>query len=223
MEPGHTPIKIGRLTDLIVHALHNYIYWKWFRPCSSDIEFGQFLAKVIKPMEYGLDTSSEAAIALHRQRTYPDEQPMNSASEESDYRHGPVFHEMTRKTYKYFAVRPLFRAMALVICSQSYDSADQIAQIAQTPVLLTLTGSHDGLSAPILFDHELAKQSTVLGGKVVARMMLEAAIDFVMALEEREALALGHQPDMAAALQDPFYEEVLHRHVRLSSPQVGLE
>ena len=62
MEPGHTQIKIGRLTDLIVHALHNYIYWKWFRPCSSDIEFGQFLAKVIKPMEYGLDTSSEAAI-----------------------------------------------------------------------------------------------------------------------------------------------------------------
>ena len=97
--------------------------------------------------------------------------------------------------------------MALVICSQSYDSADQVAQIAHMPGLLILTGSHDGLSAPILFDHELAKQSTVISGKVVARMTLEAAIDFVMALEEREELALGHQPDMAAALQDPFMKK----------------
>ncbi|KAJ9145479.1 hypothetical protein NKR23_g5406 [Pleurostoma richardsiae] len=64
------------------------------------------------------------------------------------------------------------------------------------PVLVILTGQEDGLSAPITFETLGDKVATsVINGRQTARMTLEIAIGFVVALEEREDAAFGEQPD----------------------------
>ncbi|KAK3373912.1 hypothetical protein B0T24DRAFT_594045 [Lasiosphaeria ovina] len=71
-----------------------------------------------------------------------------------------------------------------------------IEDYVNADVVLVRMGIEDGLSAPITFE-SIIQQDNISGGNTITKT-LEAAIDFVTALEAREAAAFGLRPDPSA-------------------------
>ncbi|KAJ3550126.1 hypothetical protein NM208_g150 [Fusarium decemcellulare] len=74
---------------------------------------------------------------------------------------------MTFPSNDFFILQPLFRALVIVLLTKDYHI--RVADIGQLPVLVVLTGIED--------------------------VPLGVAVDFVLALEQREVAAIGPQPD----------------------------
>ncbi|KAF4966835.1 hypothetical protein FZEAL_10608 [Fusarium zealandicum] len=171
------------LSGLLIVVIHNYIYRKWFRPYRSDIECGQFVAKVVWCIDdpHTSDEDSAVTLAMHIHDT------INTRLDSIEAR-------------QFYSTRPLFRAMAIIVPGQNYDTCGIISRVAAMPVLLVLTGQNQGLSAPVSFDSIADRSELVLvGGKAGVRTDLETAIDFMMQLEEREDAVFGPQPDPVAS------------------------
>ncbi|KAK0727920.1 hypothetical protein B0T26DRAFT_748209 [Lasiosphaeria miniovina] len=91
---------------------------------------------------------------------------------------------------EFFILQPLFRALAIVICGESFN--DQVLDIGQLSVLVIRTGVEEGLSAPISFGpiaHQISAFFHGSHGETAVETALDTAIDFVMDLEEREIAA----------------------------------
>lgn len=73
----------------------------------------------------------------------------------------------------------------VVVCCANYDGEDSTT-VGRFPVYLVRTGVEEGLSAPISFDAELAAYRMKSISDNVVETTLEAAVDFIMALEARE-------------------------------------
>ncbi|RSL49574.1 hypothetical protein CEP54_012372 [Fusarium duplospermum] len=197
------------LSGLLLMVLHNYLYRKWFRPYRSDIERGQFMAKVVLAIDQP-DTKDEGSAVDLAMRMH------STTTTRLDSIRAPQF----------YTTRPLFRAMAIVIPGQSYYTCGLVSRIATMPVLIVLTGEHEGLSAPISFDSIADRAEAVtVGGKEAIRTNLETAVDFIMFLEKREEGAFGPQPDptasTGASALDNRTGEWLYENVQIMAEQLG--
>ncbi|KAK3291520.1 uncharacterized protein B0H64DRAFT_330440 [Chaetomium fimeti] len=114
-------------------------------------------------------------------------------------------------------LRPLFKALMAITCCADYDNEDSTTA-GRFPVYLVRTGVEDGLSAPISFDAELAAHRMKFMSENVVKTTLEAAVDFIMALEAREAAVFGTQPD-PAYIEAPPRDKEGRELTRLPSSQ----
>ena len=110
------------------------------------------------------------------------------------------------RSQKHLHVQPLFQAVAIVIQGTSYNL--DVANIAQIPALLVVTGVTDGLGAPVTADtipHRavILRHPPTADGLQVTQTTLGTAIAFVMALEKRELAAVGATPDPAETGKEP--------------------
>ncbi|RSM09379.1 hypothetical protein CEP52_004222 [Fusarium oligoseptatum] len=158
------------LSGLLLMVLHNYLYRRWFRPYRSNIERGQFVAKVVLAIDQ------------------PDTKDEDSAVDLAMLMHATINTRLDSvKAPQFYTTRPLFRAIAIVIPGQSYYTCGLVSRVATMPVLLVLTGEQEGLSAPISFDSIADRTEAVtVDGKEAVRTTLETAVDFIMFLEKRE-------------------------------------
>ena len=195
-------------------AIHNYIYRHWFRPYRSEIEYGQFLAKLFAPRSLPpVNTTSLGALAdlaqdLTSAICTKVEQVQHLAQQlighdldeqEEKLGTGPIGREIDQfiLDQEFFVLQPLFRAIAIVVCNSSLDI--ESPSIPQLSVVIVRTGIEDGLSAPITFDSiadKITKSLDSASGEARAvQTTLETATTFLMELEQREIAAFGMRPD----------------------------
>ncbi|KAK4044122.1 hypothetical protein C8A01DRAFT_12426 [Parachaetomium inaequale] len=207
---------------LLLVVLHNYLYRTWFRPYRSEIDWGQFLAQVIKvrpgpapqttesPVGAArLAASMSCGICAHVEETQQKlgdrwygvmclEEAVALAKELG-------FPDSERiNQQKFLVLQPLFRAVAIVLRSSDYGTA--VPAIAEIPALLVLTGVEEGLSAPITFDSIADKIGAhhQAGDSIqTVETSLATAVGFLMDLEKRELAAFGPRPDPADSCRGP--------------------
>ncbi|KAF2020209.1 hypothetical protein BU24DRAFT_477357 [Aaosphaeria arxii CBS 175.79] len=211
-----------RVTKWLEISLLHYIYRMWFRPYQSEIEYGQFLVKIVSPtMDPKIDTTSlseVADLAAELNEAFCDkvERCQNLAQElaEHDFdkqweKLGPTnrrddgYDQDMRQSIldqEFFILQPLFRAVAIAVTDTNFNPELPISQL---PVVITCTGIEDGLSAPITFDPIVKKIEELDEGDVRAvKTTLETAIAFLMYLERRETEAFGLRPDPVTSTKD---------------------
>lgn len=210
---------------LLATVLHNYIYRRWFRPYRSEIEHQRFICKTITPKDLPDEpTPSPSTIetlaamngaicaeAEARRRSYVQ----HLASGVAD------LHAHVIKDHRLHILQPLFRALIIIVCSQSYKNEDS-KTIGRLPVLLVRKGVEDGLSAPITFESIIDKIDEYAGedGDAV-RTTLETAIDFVMCLEARKAAVFGLQPDPVITYKSFPVTALTLESLRSGMPLIG--
>lgn len=172
-------------------SLLNYLYKRWFRPYRSDIEYGQFIAKVIYAPNWTGRNTGSAVVNLVTTLNKSICSKLDEARQSLEgKRHGSYMEEKNRLPH--YHIRPLFKAIAIAVCGEDYNFQVMTTKIRRMPALVVLTGHTEGLSAPITFDSIMSKaQLGVISGRHVARTCLETAVDIVMALEAREEAAFG--------------------------------
>lgn len=194
-------------------ALHNWLYQKWFRPYRTDIEWGQFIAKIFECPRVtkwqGLEPSAEDIIDMTVRLNYVICNRIEAAQKrileqeaapDSTMCNGLVceqpFCELQRDQSS-FILQPLFRAVVMVI--QEKDHTIDMTDMSGVVVYLAVTGVEDGLSAPIplnsveqdpwklIYDQE--------GSLRAVCTTLETAYNFIKELQCREEAAFGLRPD----------------------------
>lgn len=218
--PDEGRISIEPILSLFLIRLQNYLYTRWFRPYYSDIEYGQFLARIFVPRPIPLRSQPcsqqmvDFVTCLHSNTCARVDKAQDRARALADLEHDP--EEQGRKlnwrpdVYKpasmaireqdYFVLQPLFRAIAMVIHFNIDASSRDISDVRTMSVLIVTTGVENGLSAPISFDSisEDLRTDVLCGdeGEVIAiETTVETAVDFLMELEQREIAAFGVRPD----------------------------
>ncbi|KPM38284.1 hypothetical protein AK830_g8268 [Neonectria ditissima] len=213
-------------SHVLTYALHNWLYQKWFQPYRSDIEWGQFFAKVIEPQGGG----SRGPVVG---QLMSDESPWQFAStmtklhavvcERADeareslmetFLHGPIPRQSDcwglvadqskwelQQDQEHFVLQDLFRAVFILIEGQDY--APNTDDVGEMSVCIVCTGIDAGLSAPISFESIASSvESFIMGtdGEIMAaRTTLEVAFTFIQDLEKREIAAFGMRPDPVEA------------------------
>lgn len=194
-----------------------------FRPYRSEIDWNQFLAQVIRIQEdpagpallatdepvkvarVAASVSSALCARVEATQRKILERPNRTYDEMEALRVelGCEYWEPIQD-HKFLLLRPLFRALAIVIKSADYNTS--VPAIAEIPVVIVLTGVEDGLSAPITFD-SIADRIRVChqaeDAIQVAETSLATAVTFAIDLEQREVAALGPRPDPAETGKDP--------------------
>ncbi|CAD6587499.1 MAG: hypothetical protein ASARMPRED_003166 [Alectoria sarmentosa] len=171
------------------------IYEQWFSGHDVDLDFGNFVAKIISirvPSETQAITV-EDIIDIHRawcdhveytlplcsKRTSLTETEMEDHSYNDD--HGLI--GINQKQNRYYKIRPLFRALVIIVDQQTSQERTQ-------RVYMLRTNLSPELSAPISFKSIQPKlvQGMFPGydSDNLVTTTLSSAIDFVMALELRE-------------------------------------
>jgi hypothetical protein len=216
--------------QLVANIFKNYILRRWFCPYRTDISREQFLCKFIMPA--GLDTSrntpppeatidavttfhgiicgkAEKLLRARNDRTKSERRAKRSekkrnkkkkrnndwSDDENSQPVGPVCHDG-------YALRSLYKALIAIASCADYDGENSTTA-GRFPIYLVRTGVEDGLSAPISFDAEVAAQRMKYISDDVVETNLEAAVDFIMALEARETAVFGIQPDPASVIVRP--------------------
>ncbi|KAH6617559.1 hypothetical protein F5144DRAFT_499234 [Chaetomium tenue] len=124
----------------------------------------------------------------------------NDWNDDKDSRHTGVV------CYKQYALQSLYKALIAITNCADYDGEDSTT-VGRFPVYLVRTGVEDDLSAPFSFDTEVAAQKMKYVSENVVETNLEAAVDFIMALEGRETAVFGIQPDPASIMEPPRDEK----------------
>ncbi|KAF7551855.1 hypothetical protein G7Z17_g4700 [Cylindrodendrum hubeiense] len=197
LETTHRSEQWGASLRIVLNAtLHNWLYRKWFQPYKSDIEYGQFIAKMMSPRHipedigfselFDLLVSMNAAICAQVEEAQQQERERQERHIHERRKDARILNE------DYFIVQPLFRAMAIVFLAGNFTM--EVTNMGQLPVLIMITGVEDGLSAPISFE-SIAQKAEAYISKNIIQVSLETAIAFVMDLEQREAAAFGRHPD----------------------------
>lgn len=176
----------------IIHT----IYEQWFCGHDVDIDFGNFVAKLISiriPSDKQAITVEEI-INIHKvwydhveytlplcsKRTSLTETEIEDHSYNDD--HGPI--GINQKQNRYYKLRPLFRALIIIVDHQTSQER------TQRVVHLLRTKLSPELSAPISFKSIQPKLDQGMfpgyNSDNLVTTTLSSAIDFVMALELRE-------------------------------------
>ena len=171
------------------------LYEQWFRDHQSDIDFGSFAAKLIRVEIPSIDTKPTVGdiIKIHEAWCEHVEINLPLCSRKTDSTGTEIddssFHGgigINRKQNKYYELRPLFRALIMIVDHHASSDAENI-------VHLFGTGLSSGLSAPIIFESISPKLESEkpLGyhNNGLVTTTLSAAMDFVTALELREEKA----------------------------------
>lgn len=203
-------------TPLLLTALHNWLYDKWFQPYRSEIEWGQFVSKVVRlrgvPLRTPPDRLVDSVIRLNRkicrevEATCQSVQDLDLSRPHEDMNQslwGMVFpRSMTEivKDQQSFFLQPLFRAVAIMIDGEDFgrNAYKYITNVGHTHVHIVRTGMEYGLSAPISFDSIADKTTSPITGKdgrvKAVKTTLETAYQFLMELKRREVAAFGVFP-----------------------------
>ncbi|MBE3045754.1 hypothetical protein IMZ48_25050 [Candidatus Bathyarchaeota archaeon] len=204
-------------TQLLLIALHNWLYRKWFRPYKSEIEWGQFIAKVMRlpdvPKDMPVEHLVNSVVSLNGSVCDKVEAARQSVMDFdlSQHREG-MLQPATGIDYlksmpeliedqEFFLLQPLFRAVVIMIDGKDYGGnlGEDVTDMGLTDVHIVRTGVEDGLSAPITFDAIVRRISgSIMGedGRVKAvRTTLDTAFSFLCGLERREVAAFGAHPD----------------------------
>ncbi len=201
--------------------------WVRFRPYRSEIDWGQFLAQVLRihedPAGPALSATDGpvkvARVASSISRALCAR--IDTVQQKIGYRPNRIItraemealkaelgftqmHPVGIINPKFISLQPLFRALAIVIRSADYTTSTP--SIAEVPVLIVLTGVEDGLSAPITFDSiadKIKVHHRIEDSIQVAETSLATAVSFAMDLEKREVSAFGPKPDPAETCKEP--------------------
>ncbi|KAK0747562.1 hypothetical protein B0T21DRAFT_354606 [Apiosordaria backusii] len=208
----------GNMTPEYVF-LHNYIYRRWVQPYRSEIEGGRFICEFfylrdvvhsqyadsdhLDPTQDTIDEfislNQALCAAIEAFRTlYLTEPIVPRARETSSERDN---RELLIKDdeHQRYLLQHLFKALLLIVppVRCRYQPS---AEMGSLPVFLVRTGVEEDLSAPI--DFQVIPQDKILTPATelkenVIKVTLETAVDFVSALEAREAAAVGLRLDPA--------------------------
>ena len=192
---GHTEAynRDGAIRDSIIFSL----YEQWFRDHQSDIDFGNFVAKLIRVEIPSIDTKPTVGdiIKIHEAWCEHVEINLPLCSRKTDSTGTEIddpsfeFHGcigINRKQNKYYKLKPLFRALIMIVDHHASSDTEQIVHLFGTDLA-------SGLSAPITFESISPKlesgQSLGYHNNSLVTTTLSAAMDFVTALELREEKA----------------------------------
>jgi len=194
-----------------------YLYNKWFRPYQSNIDFNQFIAKIIIPVDLDCgDTRPSAALVDDVVKINKEIVGYIKAAKEDTTegylrrvaaRKHPPWQERklaasSRTALHHHSVPALFKSLGVILCTEAWDRTGPF-EIGNTSVCMFLTGMEDtGLSAPITFDSIEDKIQAVLprSPKKAVQTTLDTAVDFIMQLERREAQASAAAAAAAAGI-----------------------
>jgi len=188
----------GGPRKLVATIMENYIYRRWFRPYRSEIDADQFACRFIMPK--GLPPGSgpasmDVVMALVKFNSILCEH-VSACTQKCTERESTSFDANLATSNdipssKSRFLNPIFQALLIIVPSDEYKNEDSTT-VGRFPVVLFRTGIEDGLHAPISFKSIApATENAVL-------TTLETAVDFVMALEAREAAVFGIWPDPTA-------------------------
>ncbi|KAI1501709.1 hypothetical protein F5X99DRAFT_381440 [Biscogniauxia marginata] len=200
-----------------------WLWRQWFKPYVSDITRHYFSS--IFAVEYDANLAdcefhSEKLVAFHcniyeqaqriRDAAFPEEE--NDGSTPAI--HGPLrsqpwlwkesnFQMWDFRRRAAYVIQPLFRALfiALFYPQGGIYGIRTPEQLLEVKVQLILTGTTEGLSAPISFEElrDEALDGSYHPGATAITIGLDAAVRFIIRLEQREVAAAGgvFQPDVA--------------------------
>ena len=172
------------------------IYEQWFRDHNVDIEFGSFVAKLIRVEIPSIERrptvgdfiNIHKAWCEHVKTSLPlcNMKTDSTGTEIDDPQwevHGGI--GIIRKQNMYYKLRPLFRALIMVVDEHATPGQEKIVHLFRTNI-------PSEISAPISFESinpKLESYNSSLGldqNNDLITTTLSAAIDFVTALEKRE-------------------------------------
>lgn len=208
---------INRVHDSLRKSLCCYLFDKWFRPYYSDIEFNQFITKIIVPTDLECcDTAPSSSLIDDIVKINKDIVSYLQTAKKSivkgveEHLAGGKDHQLpptlAKPSWKdqddpetpgrithHYSVPAVFKSLGIILCTEAWGGTGP-SEIGNTPVCMFLTGEDIkdcGLSASITFDTIEDKIQAVLqrGPKKAVQTTLDTAADFVMDLERREASA----------------------------------
>lgn len=208
---------INKVQDCLRKSLCCYLYDKWFYPYYSNIEFDQFITKIIVPTDLECCDTTPSSLLIDNIVninkdivSYLETAKKDIVKGVEEHLRGGEDHRLPprlarsswegqddpetpgRMTHHY-SVPALFKSLGIILCTEAWGK-DGPSEIGNTPVCMFLTGEDIrdcGLSASITFDTIEDKIQAVLqrGPKKAVQTTLNTAVDFVMELERREASA----------------------------------
>jgi hypothetical protein len=209
------------------YAIYIWLYEKCFKPYRSDIEWGQFIASVIKFIipnpdgdfvhftkspEQLVDYIAEGhailcdEIEATRQATLEQDPYQLDWSGKWPSGRG-ICHEkdflVLQESLQFFTLRRVFRAVVIAVNGNIRSTPDDMGPL---PVYIIRTGVENQLTGPVVFDSIREHiEETIVGVDGQPRAVattLEIAIKFIEELENREMAVFGPEPDPFEAAQD---------------------
>lgn len=179
--------------ETFLAELLRYTYQRWFRPYRSEVDRGQFLTKVSMVPGTLVPPKTCLENMVDHVRTWS----ANLCARAEDTRSREVGVDERHAGKRLYSMRPLFRAVAVAIRASDYTLETQISTM---PVLIVRTGIEDGLSETInlgmIAERDRVNSVMDQSGNILAvDTTLEVAITYLIALEQREAAAVGQAPD----------------------------
>lgn len=198
----------------IFEALDSHVYRTWFRPFETNIDCEQQFAKVIVPQfeprsQAGYGTGQFGRPSwINLARDYVGAALTLSKGLCDSFDQAQAVLQDQVYQFRCFKIRPLFRALAIVLLEDDYDDCckNNRNSIGKMRVLLVSTGATEGLSVPIKLPNvsvlspdgggpdpdESPEHATKPGVKIDIEITnLEMAVRFVMKMEEREKNVTG--------------------------------
>lgn len=219
------PFYVMSVGTMILAHIFQWLYDRWLVPWRSDIEWGQFVAKIITvayPDRTRTDVTESSEQIVNRiiklnslmcqqaettrQEIIDEENPRTDIGHHKRIPRDRTPAEVQR-AQEFFILQPLFRAISLFASDPCghFDTAivKGSKRISQLPVYIIRTGVTDGLSAPITLESiSMAGQDVAAdiiresdGTVKAVRTSLEVAYNFLRCLEQREIAAFGQHPD----------------------------
>ncbi|KUJ14120.1 uncharacterized protein LY89DRAFT_737115 [Mollisia scopiformis] len=178
---------------MLIKAL-NVIYPQWFLVDGhhTDIEYGRFVAKFIRLQDAEIRQQTVAGVLkVHQElceRVITPDPPIETIEYQHWTRYSKFYFNIDIKNRIYYRLRPLFQALVIYV-------EDIEHRCHELPVKLIRTGFTDSLSAPIDFNDIKSGILSQNEDGTIVTVLLQTAIKFVMALDERERKALPRKID----------------------------
>ncbi|KAI1128310.1 hypothetical protein F5Y10DRAFT_265221 [Nemania abortiva] len=207
-------------------ALETWLWRQWFKPYSTDIEAERtfvriFAAKYDVKGYKGSEAQLDDLIGAHHNVCEQSQRLKDIACLEAGPDSLPLMNELLRgppwdhinaagtgDEYWRHAplLQPLFRAMFMVLVQPNTRILEPkgIKWVADVQVRLVLTGTTEGLSAPISFEElrGYSKGTPYIPGDRTITTTLGVATKFILRLEQREIDAFGVRPNLCQLLND---------------------
>lgn len=174
-------------------SLFNYVHFRWVDPWRSNVEFGNFIAKSIRIKADASCLDEVDVLQIHRSILHQIDHFEPSRHPESNFTLA-MYDDMQTEHYR---VKPTFRALLLVVDYIVHDVTGFNPVLSQARLIRT--GEEAALSAPNDFASIRQHADGYEGQRIKSvALSLETAVDFILALERREAEALGEDTSSEA-------------------------
>ncbi|KAM0342384.1 hypothetical protein ACHAPU_009571 [Fusarium lateritium] len=194
--------------NLLGWALHRWLYLKWYKPYRNDIEHNHFIAKMFYPCWPKTDTPLVSLLTLvNGLHGRICDQVVSYQKEVVHFPVGPRYQYDGEgvsyfRDHRFHILQPLFKAFTIILMEEDFDIT--ILDMGKLPVIISLTGREEGLSAELSFDC-IKNHVTNFVSETAVQLPMGIAIEFIMALSEREIAVFGIQPDPVESTRGPQY------------------